>query len=266
MSLTGISNQHPPRKGKKNKQRLDDLLVEHGFADDRAQAQRLVLAGEVFSDNQRFDKPGILVSSDTALRVKSRKDHPWVSRGGIKLAHALQYFKIDCVGKTAIDVGSSTGGFTDVLLHHKAEKIYAVDVGYGELAWKLQQDPHVVVLERTNARHLTSDMITAPVDMVVCDASFISLERVLPVPLSFVRSGGMLLALVKPQFEAANYQIGEGGIVTDPAVHQAMCDKVEKWLNSLPGWEVSGIVESPITGMEGNKEFLLMARYHGEET
>lgn len=218
------------------------------------------MAGKVFSGERKLEKAGQQVAEDIALEVRGQ-DHPWVSRGGLKLSHALEHFAVDAAGAVAIDVGASTGGFTDVLLQGGAERVYAVDVGHGQLAWKLRSDDRVVVLEKTNARHLTAEQIPEPVDMVVCDASFISLKTVLPAALAMVKPGGRLVALIKPQFEAGREQVGKGGVVRDPAVHDAVCRDIREWLQALGGWDVDGIVESPITGPEGNIEFLISARH-----
>ncbi|QCO04584.1 TlyA family RNA methyltransferase [Azospirillum argentinense] len=238
--------------------RADVALVERGLAESRAKAQALILAGLVYSDTKRIDKAGDAIAEDAPLSVKGQ-DHPWVSRGGLKLVKGLDVFGIDPTGLTAIDVGASTGGFTDVLLTRGAAKVYAVDVGHGQLAWKLRNDPRVVVLEKTNARHLTSAEIPDPVDMVVCDASFIGLEVVLPAALSLVVPGGRLIALIKPQFEVGKGRVGKGGVVREPELHQEVCDRIRGWLNALPGWRVLDVAESPITGPEGNKEFLIGA-------
>jgi 23S rRNA (cytidine1920-2'-O)/16S rRNA (cytidine1409-2'-O)-methyltransferase len=202
-----------------------------------------------------------MLAEDAALEVRG-KDHPWVSRGGIKLDHGLTHFGFDVAGAVALDVGSSTGGFTDVLLSRGAAKVYAVDVGTNQLAWKLRQDARVVVLEQTNARFLTSEQIPEPVDVVVCDASFISLAKVLEAPLKFAKAGARLVALVKPQFEAGRGEVGKGGVVRDPAVHERVCAEAKAWVESQ-GWSVLGIEQSPITGPEGNVEFLLGARKNG---
>ncbi len=187
-----------------------------------------------------------------------------MSRGGMKLDHALWTFDIDVTDVTALDVGASTGGFTDVLLTHGAEKVYAVDVGYGQLNWKLRSDDRVVVLERQNARQLTEEHIPEPVGIIVCDASFIGLEKVLAIPLTFAAPGAHLAALIKPQFEVGKGEVGKGGIVRDPEQHRAVCDKIESWVSGMPDWRVIGIDQSPITGAEGNIEFLIVARRDGE--
>ena len=243
------------------KKRLDVLLVERGLAESRTQAQRLVMAGCVHSSNARLDKPGGQVADDIALFVKG-KEHPWVSRGGLKLVHGLVHFGIDPTGMTCLDVGASTGGFTDVLLNHGARKVYAVDVGHGQLAWKLQQHPDVVSLEKTNARYLTREQVPEPIDCIVCDASFISLKTVLPAPLTLINpDSGWLIALIKPQFEAGKDQVGKKGVVRDSALHEAICADISDWLSAQPGWRMLGVTESPITGPEGNKEFLIGARF-----
>jgi 23S rRNA (cytidine1920-2'-O)/16S rRNA (cytidine1409-2'-O)-methyltransferase len=237
--------------------RADQLLVERGLAESRAQAQALILAGLVFAGERKVEKAGQPLGPDLRLEVRG-KDHPWVSRGGIKLAHALERFGWDVTGAVALDVGSSTGGFTDVLLQRGAAKVFAVDVGTNQLAWKLRQDPRVVVHERTNARYLTADVVTEAVDLIVCDASFIGLAKVLDTALDFAKTGGRLIALVKPQFEAERHEIGKGGVVRDPAVHDRVCAAAADWVRSR-GWDVAGIERSPITGPEGNVEFLLAA-------
>lgn len=237
--------------------RADQLLVERGLAESRAKAQALVLAGLVFCGERKIEKAGQALAGDAPLEVRG-KEHPWVSRGGIKLAHALDHFGWDVSGAVALDVGSSTGGFTDVLLQRGAAKVFAVDVGTNQLAWKLRQDPRVVVHEQTNARYLTDEVVGEPVDVIVCDASFISLAKVLDAALGFARAGARLVALVKPQFEAERGEIGKGGVVRDARVHERVCGAAADWVRSR-GWEVVGIESSPITGPEGNVEFLLAA-------
>lgn len=245
-----------------SKKRLDQILVDRGLADTKTRAQALVIAGRVYSGERRLDKPGAPTAEDLAIEVRG-EPHPWVSRGGIKLAAGLEAFKIDPAGMTAVDVGASTGGFTDVLLQKGVAKVYAVDVGHGQLAWKLRNDPRVVVLERINARHLSTAEIPEPVDLVVCDASFIGLETVLPAPLALAKPNAFLVALIKPQFEVGKGRVGKGGVVRDPLLHEEVCEKIRTWLASLPGWTVLGIHESPITGPEGNKEFLIGGRRGG---
>jgi len=219
------------------------------------------MAGIVFSGEKKLAKAGEMLAEDAPLEVRG-KDHPWVSRGGIKLDHGLSHFAFDVAGAVALDVGSSTGGFTDVLLSRGAAKVYAVDVGTNQLAWKLRQDARVVVLEQTNARFLTNEQIPEPVDVIVCDASFISLSKVLEAPLKLAKPGRYLVALVKPQFEAGRAEVGKGGVVRDPEVHRRVCNSAAEWVVSQ-GWRVLGITESPITGPEGNVEFLLGARKNG---
>jgi len=240
------------------KERLDLLLVARGLAESRARAQALILAGKVFTGTERLDKAGLRVDVAAPIAVKG-EDHPWVSRGGLKLAHGLEHFAIDPAGAVAIDVGASTGGFTDVLLAHGAARVYAVDVGHGQLAWRLRTDPRVVVLERTNARHLDRSHVPEPVDLVVCDASFIGLAVVLPAALDLTCPGARLVALIKPQFEVGPGRVGRGGVVRDPALHQEVCDRARDWLAARPGWTVLGIEASPILGPEGNREFLIAA-------
>ena len=240
------------------KPRADQLLVDRGLAESRAKAQALILAGLVFSGERKIDKAGQALAADAPLSVRGR-DHPWVSRGGIKLAHALDHTGWDVTGAVALDVGSSTGGFTDVLLQRGAAKVFAIDVGTNQLAWSLRQDPRVVVHEQTNARYLTADIVTEKVDVIVCDASFISLAKVLDKALDFAGPGGRLIALIKPQFEAGRAEVGKSGVVRDPAVHARVGDEVAAWLESR-GWAVEGVTPSPITGPEGNVEFLIAAR------
>jgi 23S rRNA (cytidine1920-2'-O)/16S rRNA (cytidine1409-2'-O)-methyltransferase len=244
------------------KHRVDLLLVERGLAESRARAQALVLAGLVFAGERRIEKAGETLQVDAALELRGGRDHPWVSRGGLKLAHALDHFAIDAVGSTTLDIGASTGGFTDVLLTRGAARVYAVDVGHGQLAWKLRQDARVVVLERTNARHLTRAQIPDAVDLITCDASFIGLSTILPAPLGLAADNARLIALIKPQFEAGR-EHAKKGVVRDAAVHEAVCARVATWVGAQPSWGVVGIVESPILGPEGNREFLLYARQLG---
>ena len=239
------------------KMRADQLLVERGLAESRARAQALILAGLAYAGDRKIAKAGDQLPADAAITLKGR-DHPWVSRGGIKLAHALDQWGWDVADAVAIDVGASTGGFTDVLLSKGAARIYAVDSGTNQLAWKLRQDSRVIVLEQTNARYLTSEQVPEPVDLVVCDASFIGLSKVLAAPLALAKDDARLVALIKPQFEAGPQEVGKGGVVRDPSVHQRVCQEVRDWLESI-GWNVLGLIESPITGPEGNIEFLIGA-------
>lgn len=238
--------------------RLDQLLVDRGLAESRARAQALIMSGLVFSEERRLEKAGQAVPLDIPVEVRGQ-DHPWVSRGGLKLAHGLERFGIDPSGRVCLDVGASTGGFTDVLLAKGAARVYAVDVGHGQLAWKLRQDERVIVLERTNARHLTRSQVPEPIGLVVCDASFIGLQTVLPAPLSLTGAAADLVALIKPQFEVGKGRVGKGGVVRDEALRQEVCERIVGWLESLPGWRVLGVEESPITGPEGNVEYLVAA-------
>jgi 23S rRNA (cytidine1920-2'-O)/16S rRNA (cytidine1409-2'-O)-methyltransferase len=241
------------------KKRLDQLLVERGLVESRTRAQALIMAGKVTVGDRTADKAGQQVSEDAAVALKE-KDHPWVSRGGIKLDHALTHFGIDVTGLVAMDVGSSTGGFTDVLLQRGAARVYAVDSGTNQLAWSLRSDPRVIVHEQTSARILTAEHVPEPIGIIVCDASFIGLAKVLGRPLTFAAPGAWLVALIKPQFEAGRAEIGKGGVVRDAAVHERVCADVRAWLDAQPGWHVLGITPSPITGPEGNVEFLIAAR------
>ena len=233
-------------------------MVRLGLAESRARAHALVLAGLVFARERRLEKPGGKIAADTPIQVRG-KEHPWVSRGGVKLAHGLDHFAIVPEGLVCLDIGASTGGFTDVLLTRGAQRVYAVDVGHGQLDWKLRNDPRVVVLEKTNARHLDQRLIPEPPNLIVCDASFIGLEIVLPAALALAAPGARLIALIKPQFEVGKDRVGKKGVVRDPELHREACARIKTWLNAQPGWRVFGLTESPITGPEGNKEFLIAA-------
>ncbi|WP_420549435.1 TlyA family RNA methyltransferase [Curvivirga sp.] len=247
-----------PRPPKVKKERIDQLLVDRGLVETKSKAQALIMAGKVFSGEQKVAKPGDKVAEDKPLEVRGQ-DHPWVSRGGLKLDKAISEFNLDVKDRICIDVGCSTGGFTDVLLANGAKKVYAVDVGRGQLSWKLRSDDRVVVMESTNARHLTRDDIPDEIDAVVCDASFIGLEKVLPAAMGLTRSGAFLAALIKPQFQVGKGEVGKGGVVRDPELHKKVCDEIHQWVSSLENWEVEGITESPITGPQGNVEFLICA-------
>lgn len=241
------------------KQRADQALVDRGLVESRTRAQALIMAGKVFSGDRAVQKAGETVAADAPLSVRGQ-DHPWASRGGLKLDHALSHFALSPAGLVCLDVGASTGGFTSVLLHHGAEKVYAVDVGHGQLAWSLRSDPRVLVMERTNARHLAAEQIPEAPGALVCDASFIGLQTVLPAAIGLCAPAAWAVALIKPQFEAGPAQVGKGGVVRDPEVHAAVCDRIHAWWSTLPGWTVLGIERSPITGPEGNVEFLIAAR------
>ncbi|MDP6952425.1 MAG: TlyA family RNA methyltransferase [Alphaproteobacteria bacterium] len=248
-----------------SKTRVDALVVARGLAENRTKAQALILAGKVFSGTRRLDKAGQAIAEDAPLEVRG-KPHPWVSRGGVKLAHALEEFSLDPSGLIALDIGAATGGFTDVLLSKGASRVYAVDVGHGQFDWRLRRDERVVVLERTNARHLTAEQVPDPIGIVVCDASFIGLRTVLPAALDMAAPGALLVALIKPQFEVGKEKVGKNGVVRDPALHEAVCDDIQAWLESLPNWRVLGIAKSPITGPRGNVEFLIAAEKSGDGT
>ena len=245
-----------------SKTRLDVALVERGLAETRAAAQRLVMAGLVFSGERRLEKAGQGIGADTALEVRGQP-HPYVSRGGLKLAKALDHFVLPVVDRIALDVGASTGGFTDCLLQRGVAKVYAVDVGTNQLAWKLRSDPRVVSMEKTNMRDVTRAQIPDPVALIVCDASFIGLRTVLPAALALAAPGAHLAALIKPQFEVGKGRVGKGGIVREPALHEEVCATISTWLAEQSGWRVLGVTESPITGAEGNKEFLIVGLFSG---
>ena len=242
----------------KSGRRADMALVDRGLVQTRARAQAAIMAGCVFSGERRIEKAGETVSDEAPLEIRGG-DHPWVSRGGLKLAHALESFGLDVAGAKCLDIGASTGGFTDVLLSNGAAKVYAVDVGKAQLAWKLRQDDRVVVLEDTNARFLTEAHVPETVDLIACDVSFIGLEKVLPAAMALTHPGSVLVALIKPQFQTGPKKVGKGGIVRDPAVHDEVCAQVSQWRNDQPGWRVMGLAESPITGAKGNREFLIAA-------
>jgi len=233
------------------KERLDVLLVARGLADSRTAAQKLILAGEVFIGEDRADKPGTRVAADAPIRVRERL--PYVSRGGTKLQAALDAFALDVTGLVCADVGASTGGFTDCLLQHGAARVYAIDVGYGQIDWKLRQDPRVVVMERTNARYLTA--LPEPIDLVTVDASFISLALLLPTAKDWLKDKGQIVALVKPQFEAGRDQVGKGGVVRDAAIHAEVLQRVLTWTNEHRLTPL-GLTRSPVIGPAGNVEFL----------
>ena len=238
------------------RKRLDLLLVERGLVASREQARRLIMAGTVVVAEQRVDKPGTLVNMEASVRLKEDARSPYVSRGGHKLARGLEAFSLDVTGIVALDVGASTGGFTDCLLQHGAAKVFAVDVGYGQLAWSLLQDPRVVNLERCNIRTLTSDALTETPSLAVIDASFISLTLVIPKVLSLIADKGEVVALVKPQFEVGKGRVGKGGVVRDPALHAEVLAQLQRRADV---WqvEVKGVIESSLRGAKGNREFLL---------
>ncbi len=257
-----MTNDRNPRGKAAAKVRADVALVERGLAETRAAAQRLVMAGLVFAGERRIDKPGTPVSADVSLEVRGQP-HPYVSRGGLKLARGLAAFTIPVAGRVGLDVGASTGGFTDVLLQGGATKVYAVDVGHGQLAWKLRQDPRVVVLERTNIRDVTEAEIPDRVDLIVSDVSFIGLRTALPAAMARAAPGAHLVALIKPQFEVGKGRVGKGGIVRDPDLHAEVCATIGEWLAVQPGWRVLGVTDSPIEGADGNREFLIAGIFEG---
>lgn len=234
--------------------RLDQLMVERGLAPDQEKAKRLVMAGEVLVDDRPADKPGGPFPTNVAIRLRKKKKE-WVSRGALKLLKAFETWPIDVAGKICMDVGASTGGFTDVLLHKGAARVHAVDVGYGQLAWKLREDPRVAVLERANVRDLTDEQIPEPVDFLVLDVSFISLTKALPPALRFLQPDSSGVALIKPQFEAPKEQVGPGGVIDDPEVKRNAIEKIEAAARTM-GLEPQGTVPSPLLGPKGNEEFL----------
>lgn len=239
--------------------RLDALLVDRKLAENKTRAAAEIMAGNVYSGERRLDKPGSMVQPDVSITMRGQGER-FASRGAFKLKAALETFDLDPSGITAIDIGASTGGFTDLLLKRGAEHVIALDVGHGQLDWKLRNDPRVTCLEKTNARHLTEEVIEhRTFSWIVTDVSFISLTVALPPALDLCSKGGVLAALIKPQFEAGRDQIGSGGVVRDPEVHTAVCDRIESWLSDDMGWSVRGIVDSPITGPKGNREFMIVA-------
>jgi 23S rRNA (cytidine1920-2'-O)/16S rRNA (cytidine1409-2'-O)-methyltransferase len=243
---------------KVQKVRIDRLLFERGLAESREKAQAMIFAGQILVNGQKQDKAGALVPGDANIRILG-ETLPFVSRGGLKLASALKEFSVIVEGKAALDVGASTGGFTDCLLQNGARKIFAVDVGYGQMAWKIRQDPRVVVIERTNIRDMDPSLIPEPIDLTVIDVSFISLEKVVPHILRFLKPGAGLVALIKPQFEVGKDQVGKGGIVRDEVARTAAKERVLESMQGL-GFDVQGVISSPITGQDGNIEFLLYAK------
>ncbi len=246
------------KKSKAKRLRLDVLLAERGLAASREKAQAIIFSGKVLVDGQKQDKAGAFVPEDAEIRILGETLR-YVGRGGLKLEAALKEFRIPVSGMIALDVGASTGGFTDCLLQHGSQKIYAVDVGYGQIAWKLRQDPRVVVIERVNIRDMALSLIPEHVDVAVIDVSFISLEKVIPSVLNFLKPEAVIIALIKPQFEVGKEQVGKGGIVRDETARTTAVKKVEDFINRL-GLEVQGIIPSPITGQDGNVEYLICAK------
>ena len=247
---------------KAKKMRLDQMLVERNLAPSRSRAQAYILDGNVFTEDKKLEKPGQKFLNNIPLNLR-QITHSWVSRGGMKLEKALTEFKIDPSGMIVLDVGASTGGFTDVCLVKGARKVYAVDVGHGQLADKIRQDERVIVFEKTNARYLTAEMIKDAIDLIVCDASFIGLRTVLPAAMGFAKKGARLVALIKPQFEAGKGKVGKGGIVRDAGLHDEVCKMITDWINNdMAGWIVKELIISPVEGSDGNTEFLIYAEYH----
>jgi 23S rRNA (cytidine1920-2'-O)/16S rRNA (cytidine1409-2'-O)-methyltransferase len=251
---------HKPEKNKVNKGRLDRLLVDRGLMESRERGQAMILAGQVLVNGQKVDKAGTPVPTDADIRILGEQLR-YVSRGGLKLEAALSEFAIDVQGRTALDVGASTGGFTDCLLQHGAEKVYAVDVGYGQMAWSLRQDPRVVIIERVNARQIDPALVPEPIGIAVIDVSFISLEKVVPSILQFLKPHADIIALIKPQFEVGKEQVGKGGIVRDEGARNSAVKRIEAFFQST-GFEVKGVIPSPIQGQDGNVEFLIHAVKH----
>jgi len=250
-------SDHKPENRKANKVRIDRLLVERGLVESRERAQALIIAGQVLVNERKQNKSGVLVPEDAEIRILGEQ-LPYVSRGGLKLEAALKKFSVSVEGKTALDVGASTGGFTDCLLQHGCQKVYAVDVGYGQMSWKLRQDPRVVVIERTNIRTMETSCIPGPVALVVIDASFISLKKVIPSIMRFLGPGSELIALIKPQFEVGRELVGKGGIVRDETARAAAVTMITDFILSI-GLDVKGVIPSPIQGQDGNVEFLIHA-------
>ena len=241
----------------KHRQRLDLILVERGLVESREKGQALILAGDVIVDGQKVDKPGHAVATDSKIELA---DQPrYVGRGGLKLEAALDHFGIQVQGKVCLDIGSSTGGFTDCLLQRDAARVYAIDVGTAQLDWKLRNDPRVIVREQLNARYLSRNEVPEPIDLAVCDVSFISITMILPVLPNFLAKSAEMVILVKPQFELERHQVGKGGIIRDPALHQQACRRVDDAVKQL-GFQTE-IIPSPLLGAEGNQEFLLYARH-----
>jgi len=240
------------------KKRLDDLLVLKGIADSKTIAQSLIISGRIYVGEKKLDKPGHSISIAENIIFRGPL-HPWVSRGGIKLAHALEEFELSVEGLIALDIGASTGGFTDVLLRNGAEKIYAIDVGYGQLHEKLLNSSKVISIERTNARYINNEAIKEDIDIIVCDASFISLKKILPESLKLSSVDAKLIALIKPQFEVGKKYVGKGGVVRDKKLRDSCCKDIKLWLENSMNWKVTGIIESPIKGPKGNIEYLIYA-------
>lgn len=243
-----------------SKIRLDEYLLKLGLVENITLAQSLIIQGKVHNESRQLTKPGMQVAINSTNITVKQPQHNYVSRGALKLIAALDHFKVNPQNLVCLDIGSSTGGFTEILLERKAKLIFAVDVGYGELHHRLRDNPSIIVLERTNARYLTNKHITTPPDLIVCDASFISLTTILPASLSLAKQDCELIALIKPQFEVDKHEVEKGGIIKNPLLHQKVCDKIKIWLEEEHNFKIFGIIESPILGAKGNKEFLIYGR------
>ena len=239
-----------------DKNRIDQILVKLGLVHSRQKATSFIISGYVFLNERKVVKPGTIVRSESTIKVRV-KEHNWVSRGGTKLDYALKYFNIDVADQTCVDIGSSTGGFTDVLLHRRAKKVFCFDVGYGQLAWKIRNDERVVVFEKFNAKNITLSQTGSKVDILVCDVSFISIKKIIPICLEILNRDAILIILIKPQFEVGREKICKGGVIKDPIIHNAICEEIKAWFEGVLNKRVIGIVESPIKGQKGNKEFLI---------
>jgi len=248
-------------EGLVKKERVDKLLVERGLVQNRERARSYIMTGRVLVEGQRIDKPGTKIRVDSPLEVLE-KEASYVSRGGVKLEGAIQSFSLNPQGMVVMDVGASTGGFTDCILQKGAKRVYAVDVGYGQLAWKLQKDPRVINLERKNIRYLKREEIPEEIDLILVDTSFISVEKFLPNLLRFLKPKGYLLILIKPQFEVGKGEVGKGGVVRDPSLHQKVIQRISHYCKEI-GLEVLGVMESPLLGPKGNKEFFIYLKKKG---
>lgn len=241
------------------KQAAYKLVLESGLADTTEKAKALIMAGKIIADDKRIEKAGQLLKTDCKLRLKG-KSHNYVSRAALKLAHGLEKFNHEPKDKICLDIGASTGGFTEVLLENGAKKVYAVDVGHSQLNWKLVTHPKTISLEKTDARSLNTKIIPDKIDLLTCDASFISLKKILPIPMDLVKNGGKMIALIKPQFEAPSHQIPKGGIITDKNLHKEICQDIKNWINTQKNWQATTLEKSPIKGTKGNIEFLVYAK------
>lgn len=237
------------------KKRLDVLVFDKGLANSRQKASALIMAGNILVNNQPADKPGSMVAVDAEI-INKGAELPFVSRGGFKIEKAIQSLNLDVTDMLCLDVGASTGGFTDCLLQHGASRVYAIDVGYGQLDWKLRQDPRVVVIERTNIRYASEELLPEPFDLISIDVSFISLKIVIPAVKKFLKNNGKILALIKPQFEVGKNQVGKGGVVKDPDLHQSVIAELSAYFKNT-GFKIGPVIPSPILGPKGNKEFII---------